>query len=115
MNCGRVTRWGVRALATGFGAALVLGLGTAQAARTTTYAHASQAARSQPGGAGDQELYTMNADGSGQTNLTNDPGSEDSFATWSHDGTRIAWAQTSHESGDSEIFSMAADGSDRRD
>ena len=37
----------------------------------------------------------MNADGSGQTNLTDDPNSDDSFAGWSHDGSRIAWTQVS--------------------
>ena len=33
----------------------------------------------------------MNADGTGQTNLTNNRGSDDSPA-WSPDGTRIAFA-----------------------
>jgi Tol biopolymer transport system component len=37
------------------------------------------------------EIYVMNADGSDQKRLTNDPG-DDSSPTWSPDGTRIAFA-----------------------
>jgi TolB protein len=39
-----------------------------------------------PGQFGDYEIYRMNIDGSGQTNLTNNPGEDDSFAAWSRDG-----------------------------
>jgi Tol biopolymer transport system component len=54
------------------------------------------------------EVYVMNADGSGQTNLTNDPGI-DSDPTWSPDGSRIAF--TSDRDGDGEIYVINADGS----
>ncbi|MGB0092498.1 MAG: hypothetical protein WBP81_08190 [Solirubrobacteraceae bacterium] len=37
-----------------------------------------------------EEIYVMNADGSRQTRLTNDP-AEDSEPAWSPDGTRIAF------------------------
>ena len=36
---------------------------------------------------GNDEVYVMNADGSGQTNLTNNPAA-DLHPTWSPDGTR---------------------------
>ena len=57
---------------------------------------------------GNAEVYVMNADGSGQTNLTNNPAS-DAVATWSPDGTRIAFA--SYRDGNSEVYVMNADGS----
>src|SRR5687767_10353125 len=39
-----------------------------------------------PGQFGDYEIYIMNIDGSGQTNLTNNPREDDSFPAWSRDG-----------------------------
>ena len=50
----------------------------------------------------------MNADGSGQTNLTNDPDS-DITGVMSPDGTRIVFYTT--RTGDGEIFAMNPDGS----
>jgi hypothetical protein len=58
---------------------------------------------------GDREIYVMNADGTGQTNLTNSPGSDDNFAAWSPDGSTIAFF--SERDGNPEIYVMAADGS----
>ncbi len=57
---------------------------------------------------GNSEIYVMNADGSGQTNLTNNPAS-DTFPAWSPDGSRIAF--TSDRDGNQEIYVMNADGS----
>ena len=56
---------------------------------------------------GNNEIYVMNADGSGQTRLTRDAFAED--PTWSPDGTRIAFR--SARDGNSEIYVMSANGS----
>lgn len=52
----------------------------------------------------------MNTDGSGQTNLTNLPDSDEAFPAWSPDGKQIAF--TSRRDGNNEIYVMNADGSD---
>jgi Tol biopolymer transport system component len=57
---------------------------------------------------GDREVYVMNADGSGQTNLTSRPGIDQGPA-WSPDGSRIVF--TSSRDGNFEIYVMNADGS----
>src|SRR3954451_16005810 len=49
----------------------------------------------------------MNADGTAQTNLTNNPGG-DATPTWSPDGAKIAFS--SDRDGNSEIYTMNADG-----
>jgi TolB protein len=51
----------------------------------------------------------MNADGSAQTNLANNP-ADDFAPTWSPDGTRIAFFPV--RDGNFEIYVMRADGSD---
>ena len=58
---------------------------------------------------GNAEIHVMNPDGSGQTNITNNPAS-DSSPAFSPDGQRIAF--TSSRDGNPEIYVMAADGSD---
>jgi Tol biopolymer transport system component len=54
------------------------------------------------------DIYTMNADGSGITNLTNTPGWSDAAPTWSPDGSQIAF-QSSH-TGNSEIYIVDVQG-----
>lgn len=57
---------------------------------------------------GNSEIYTVNADGSGMTNLTNDP-ALDATPFWSPDGRKIAF--TSDRDGSNQIYLMDADGS----
>jgi Tol biopolymer transport system component/tetratricopeptide (TPR) repeat protein len=54
------------------------------------------------------EIYVMNADGSGQTNLTNNT-SGDTSPVWSPDGKKIAFY--SERDGNGEIYVMNANGS----
>jgi TolB protein len=57
------------------------------------------------------EVFVANSDGSGVTNLTNNPAFE-GWPAWSPDGTRIAFAGNRY--GGYQIFVMKADGSDVR-
>ncbi|MDQ4005967.1 MAG: DPP IV N-terminal domain-containing protein, partial [Actinomycetota bacterium] len=60
---------------------------------------------------GPEEIYVMNADGSGQTNLTNLQADNDRDAAWSPDGTRIAFASDRDTTSGHLIYVMNADGS----
>src|SRR5919198_464787 len=60
---------------------------------------------------GNWEIYAMNADGTGVTNLTRDPGADDQAPAWSPDGSSIAYGSTREGAG---LYLMSADGSDRR-
>jgi TolB protein len=62
---------------------------------------------------GIEQVWVMNADGSGQAQLTFDPFVHDQLPDWSPDGSRIAYFDTAAGSGD--IFVMDADGSDQHD
>lgn len=57
---------------------------------------------------GNWEIYVINADGSGETNLTNHPATEFNPA-WSPDGSQIVFV--SNRDGDPHLFTMDADGS----
>jgi hypothetical protein len=60
----------------------------------------------------DDEVYTVNADGSGQTPLTNNT-FQDSDPSWSPDGTRLAFSSEGTFSVDGEVYVMNADGSNK--
>lgn len=60
---------------------------------------------------GNGEIFVANADGSGETRLTNNT-VIDSYPAWSPDGTKIAFS--SNEGGDFEVFVMNSDGTGRR-
>ena len=62
------------------------------------------------------EIYVMNADGSGHTRLTTTANDvEDLDPSWSPDGRQIAWTtDRDNPAGDREIWIMNADGSSPR-
>jgi hypothetical protein len=57
---------------------------------------------------GNNEIYIMNIDGSGQTRLTNNPAADD-YPSFSPDGSKIIFA--SNRGGNWDIYIMNADGS----
>jgi Tol biopolymer transport system component len=62
--------------------------------------------------AGNGQIYTMNADGTNQTNISNNAADE-TFPAWSPDGTKIAFQ--SFREGDNDIYTMNPDGTNQTD
>lgn len=60
---------------------------------------------------GNDEIYTMNPDGSGQTRLTANP-AQDAEPAWSPNGRKIAFV--SNRTGSAQVHTMNADGSGAR-
>ncbi|MGH2968504.1 MAG: hypothetical protein ACRDK0_05505 [Solirubrobacteraceae bacterium] len=64
---------------------------------------------------GDFDIWTMNPDGSGLTNLTASPKADDFAPSWRADGRKIAFnsdrVSRTNPEGDHEIFVIRADGS----
>ncbi len=58
---------------------------------------------------GNEDIFTMHADGSNQTNITNNP-ARDIDPAWSPDGKKIAFIST--RTGKPHVFTMNPDGSD---
>ena len=61
---------------------------------------------------GNYEIFVMDADGSNQTRLTDDP-ARDADPSWSPDSTRIAFASSRDRNWNYEIYVMDADGSNQ--
>ena len=59
----------------------------------------------------DYDLFTIKADGSRETNLTNSPGVSEVEPNWSPDGQRIAFASERDLDDNDEIYTMRPDGS----
>jgi TolB protein len=59
----------------------------------------------------DEEIFTVNADGTGETQLT-DNEREDTHPAWSPDGTKIAYESILGNGTDSEIFTFDPDGTE---
>ena len=61
------------------------------------------------------DIFAVNLDGTGLTNLTNDPGAQENNPGWSPDGNRIAYDRTGCTQGTNEggvcVYVMNADGS----
>ena len=68
-------------------------------------------------GSGDLDIFTVNIDGTGLKNLTNDPEGQEIDAAWSPDGSRIAYTRSGCTPGTNEggvcIYVMNADGSNK--
>ncbi|HVF57079.1 MAG TPA: DPP IV N-terminal domain-containing protein [Pyrinomonadaceae bacterium] len=60
------------------------------------------------------DLYTMNADGTGQTNITSTPSDNEEEPRWSPDGRKLAFANYREEDGVSELTLMNGDGTGRK-
>jgi Tol biopolymer transport system component len=61
----------------------------------------------------DRDLFTMNADGTDQRNLTSSPGVLDQEPNWSADGRRIAFV-SDRDGADFEVYTMRPNGSSVR-
>jgi uncharacterized repeat protein (TIGR01451 family) len=60
---------------------------------------------------GNFEVYVINADGTGEMNLTNNPADDGSVIAWSPDGTKIAFSTNRDGGSNYEVYVMNIDGS----
>ncbi len=68
----------------------------------------------EPASGDDWEIYVINVDGTGLTNLTNDPAFDGWRPAWSPDGSQIAFFSTRDDPINDEVYVMNADGSNVR-
>jgi TolB protein len=61
----------------------------------------------------DQDIYVMNPDGTGESNLTNTSTVQEAIPAWSPDGEKIAFVTTADITSYEDLYVMNADGSDR--
>jgi TolB protein len=101
---------------TAFGLAIAAGAasGSSSARAASEPLHGTIAFFSARGPGGDNEIYSMNPDGSDVRNLTQNP-ADDRDPTWSGDGTAIAFSTNRGSGGDYEIYVMNWDGSNQHD
>lgn len=104
MTAGASIVRSIRPVLIGLAAAILLVAvpGTARGASTN-----GRIAFASDRGAGDLDIYSMNADGTGQTQLTNAAG-DDTYPVWSPTGAQILF--TSARNGSFDIFRMQASG-----
>jgi Tol biopolymer transport system component len=67
----------------------------------------------EPASSPHEDVWSMNADGTGLTNLTATPGNDEQDPSWSPDGSRIAFYSPIPPSGLPGIWTMSPDGSGR--
>jgi Tol biopolymer transport system component len=65
-----------------------------------------------PAGGGDREIYSIRTDGTGLTDLSNDPSNYDVDPAWSPDGAKIVYSGPHHPRGSvgADLWLMNADG-----
>jgi Tol biopolymer transport system component len=59
---------------------------------------------------GDSDVWTISADGSDLTNVTNEPKAGDDGAHWSPDGTQLFFSRSSPRTGTKAVYRINADG-----
>lgn len=93
-----------------FALALLVGLLTTVQAAQATFRGKNGKIAFSGNATGDYDIYSINPDGTGLTNLTNNP-ANDFLAAWSPDGTKIAFSSRRAGDASREIYVMNADGS----
>src|SRR4051794_11122649 len=88
--------------------AVVLNLATASTPAVAAFPGANGKIAFESDRDGNQEIYVMNADGTGQTRLTANVAS-DLLPAWSADGTKIAF-DSDRDGGYTQIYVMNANG-----